>query len=566
MAALDNLPQVGGGSTSAMRTMNNMGNLPVWRQAGLFVGLAASIALGVSVVMWSWKPSLSVLYTGLSEKDASLVLEALNANNTQFELEGVGTIMVPSSEVHELRIKLAAEGIPRGTALGFESLQDAPGFGVSQFMETARYQRALEVELSRSISALHNVESARVHLALPKQSTFLRNRKKASASVLLNLYSGRSLEKSHVAAIAHLVSSSIPDVSVDQVTVVDQRGNLLTEGKQDQQMVISRTQLEYTQQLETGYAKRIVDILDPIVGNNATRAQVTADVDFTSTEQTQELYNPESQTVRSSQLSEEASPSGTAGGIPGALSNEPPGAGVAPEQAAAGVTASAGANLPLNGKRRSIQNFEIDRTISHTRYSVGTLKRLSVAVVIDDKNFVDAGGDNDRRAYTPEELDRITGLVKEAVGFNVERGDSVSVVNAAFTSPVEAEEIIITEAGFWEAPAFWDQIIKVLGTGLAFFLVWMVLRPVLKSLSQEPRPQALATGASSMPMTPSSTMPGHAALTGGMADDKINLDKQTADELIKAAGSQADIAKHVAKSEPGVVAQVIKSWVAEDSK
>ncbi len=544
-----------GQSTPAGRVLSNMSDLPVLRQGALLLGLAASIAIAASVVMWVWEPSFSVLYSNLNEKDLSLVMEALQRDDVQFKVEGSGTILVPGAKVHNLRIRLAADGIPKGMASGFESLQQSQGFGVSQFMETARYQRALEVELARSISTMNNVENTRIHLALPKQSVFLRDRQKPSASVILNLYPGRTLEPGQVAAITHLVSSSIANMEASQVTVVDQRGNLLTDTERDEALQVSRTQLEYNRQLEKDLNDRILTILEPVVGKGAAYAQVTTEVDFTDTEQTQEIYDPEKSALRSSQSTEEQNSAQSNGGIPGALSNEP--AVAAPNAPAAtpgqGATPSA-ATSPTNTRRRNIQNFELDRTVSHTRYSVGRLQRLSVAVVIDDKTINDQSGEVTRQSYTPEEIMRLTNLVKETVGFNEQRGDRVTVVNAPFSTPAPLIIDVVPPA-FWEAPGFWDQVIKIVGVVLIAGIMWKVFRPALQSLAQ-PKPVSVASlsasGAGYM-------------MSGGEDNIALNAQfgKQTAERLLEAAGSQADVVKHMATNEPGVVAQVIKSWVAE---
>lgn len=539
-----------GTSTPAGRALFNMSELPIWRQGALLLGIAASLAIAASVVMWAWEPSYGVLYSNLNEKDLSLVMEALQRDDVQFKIEGSGTIMVPGSKVHNLRIRLAADGIPKGMALGFEGLQQSQGFGVSQFMETARYQRALEVELARSISTMNNVDSVRVHLALPKQSVFLRDKQKPSASVILNLYPGRVLEAGQVAAITHLVSSSISNMEIGQVTVVDQRGTLLTDPERDAALKVSRSQLDYKHQLESDLNDRILAILEPVVGKGAAHAQVSSEVDFTDSEQTQETFNPEKSVLRSSQTTEELNSSQLSGGIPGALTNEPPAA----NQNAPADPAQAGA-APGNSRRRNIQNFELDRTVSHTRYSIGGLKRLSVAVVIDDKSMTDETGEVIREAYTPEEITRLTNLVKETVGYSEERGDRVTVINAPFNN-VQPEIIDVEPPGFWEMPGFWDQVIKVVGMLLIAGIMWKIFKPAFHSLAQ-PRPvQAIPQADSS-------------GYTFGGNDESIPLNaqfgKQTAERLLEAAGSQADMVKHMATSEPGVVAQVIKSWVAESN-
>ena len=315
-------------------------NLTAMRQLGLLIALAASVAVGVAIVMWSTTPNMALLFSGLSDKDTGLVIGALQKQSVRYQLGGTGTVLVPSADLHNVRIQLASQGLPQGTASGFEMLDKPQGFGVSQFMETARFQRSLEVELSRSVMALANVQTARVHLAIPKQSAFLRNRRKPSASVLVNLYSGRTLEEEQVMAITHIVSSSVPDLKVSNVTVVDQNGHLLT--SKDNVRGISASQLKYTQNLEKNYITRIEGILVPIVGAGAISAQVTAVVDFTVSEQTQELFNPDTPALRSAEILEEGA-SVNPQGVPGAASN----------QAGEGANENKNVSQAVNSRRRS---------------------------------------------------------------------------------------------------------------------------------------------------------------------------------------------------------------------
>jgi len=313
------------------QTVQGFQGLPALRQIGLMVGLAASVALGVAVVLWSQKPNYTILYAGLGNKDAGEVVDALKKTGIAFEIDqNTGAVMVASGRVRDARMELAKDGLPEGNAFGFEMLQKDQGFGTSQFIETARYQRALEGELGRTISTLRNVESARIHLALPKRSVFLRERADPTASVMVNLNSGRSLDEGQVAAIVHLVSSGVPYMKPEKVTIVDQRGNLLSNGADSGKMAASSSHRAYTRKLEKTYTDRIRNLLGPIVGAGHIRATVNADLDFTATELTQENYNPDLPALRSEQTSEDITRDGAgASGIPGALSNQPP-AGASP--------------------------------------------------------------------------------------------------------------------------------------------------------------------------------------------------------------------------------------------
>jgi flagellar M-ring protein FliF len=508
-------------------------NLTAIRQLGLFIALAASVAVGVAIVMWSITPNMALLFSGLSEKDSGLVIGALQRQSVRYQLGGTGTVLVPSADVHNIRMQLASQGLPQGIASGFEMLDGPQGFGVSQFMETARFQRSLEVELSRSVMALANVQVARVHLAIPKQSASLRNRRKPSASVLVSLYSGRMLEEEQVMAITHIVSSSVPDLKVSNVTVVDQNGRLLT--SKDNVDGISASQLKYTQNLEKSYISRIEGILVPIVGADAISAQVTAVVDFTVSEQTQELFTPDSSVLRSAEIMEEGT-SANPQGVSEAASNQPGSKGKIVENASQAV----------NSRRRSTEKFELDKTISHTRFAMGNVKRLSVAVVIDDKKIISTDGTVSRSNYSPEEMERFTQLVKEAVGYTVQRGDSVKIINAAFSVPAEPEPL--PEKSIWQQGWFSDVVKNVIGGVLVLVLLIGVLKPVMRSLTR--------IGKEGTNQEPAVTgMPGAAMAAGPQGASHLSAQHDS---------DNVTVVKTAAEQDPKLVAQVVKSWVSHE--
>lgn len=528
--------------------IDGISRLPIVRQFGFMIGLAATIAVGMALYSWVQQPNYGMLYSGLSEKDSAGVVDVLQKARIPFQLGAQGTVLIPAEKVHDMRLKLAAQGLPKGSAVGFESLNEGQGFGVSQFMENARYQRALEVELSRSIGTLANVESARVHLAIPKRSVFLRDRQKPSASVVLSLGNGRSLEDEQVAAIMHLVSAGIPDMDSNQVTIVDQRGRLLTAKHQNSEFAVSSAQFEQTQKLEKTYALRIEELLSPIVGKESVRAQVSTELDFTSNETTEETFNPDKPVVRSEQLVQERMSNGADSGIPGALSNQPPGTATAPETTAkkteAGVKETAAAT-PVNSKQRTVKNYEVDRTISHTRLGSGAVKRVSVAVVIDDKITSGSGGALIRTPYSPEDIERFTSLVKEAVGYNEKRGDSVSVINTPFSVPPKVEPL--PEVPLWKQPDVWDKAKIGFGWALMAILVFGVLRmmgQIAKGI-REARPVV------AVPMSPSGE-----ALPPPTPQPTITVKPPVNVNL--------DAVKGMAKQDPKLVAQVVKGWVAAD--
>jgi flagellar M-ring protein FliF len=530
-----------------------LGGLNALRQIGLMIGLAASVAIGVTVVLWSWAPNYGVLYGALEERDVGMVLDALRANGVDAKLdENTGAVLVPAGKIHDARIKLAAMGLPKGISAGFDALDEKSGFGVSQFMEKARYHRALEIELARTVTHLSSVKNARIHLAIPRQSVFVRNRRKASASVMADLFPGRQLEPAQVAAIVHMVASSVPNLETSQVTVVDQKGKLLTSGASDRQMAMSSAQFEYTRHLEDSLTQRIERILEPMLGASAIRAQVTADVDFTVTEQTRESFNPDTPALRSAQITEEQMSSGSEGGIPGALSNQPPGVATAPETVGEKGAEGVMADAPTRRHSRKIQNYELDKTISHTRYAAGRLHRLSVAVVVDDRVILDDKGKATRMPRTPEQLERLTGLVKEAVGFNIQRGDSVNVMNATFTLPPAPEAL--PELPIWEQAWIQDLLKKLLGAGLVLLLFFGVLKPVMKSLAKPPTAM-LPTAAEG------------AAERQALADDTVSLTGETPVPALggpNGYGQNMAMATQVVEQDPKLVAQVVKNWVAAD--
>ena len=533
--------------------LSGFGNLSMLRQLVLMGGLAASIALGVAIVMWSQQPNYSMLYSGLSDQDALDITNALDRSGIPHKITaGTGTILVPGDRVHEARMKLAGEGLPKGTATGFELLDKEQGFGVSQFMENARYQRALEGELAKTISSMSNVQSARIHLAIPKQSAFVRDHKDPSASVFLNVYGGRPMQAEQVAAVIHLVASSVPNLAPEQVTVVDQTGKLLSSQQSSDQLRLTATQFEYRKSVEDYYMKRIEDILSPILGSNGVRAQVSADIDFTQTEQTQENYNPDLPAVRSEQTFEDHSNGATSpSGVPGALSNQPPVAAAAGGQAQANAN-TADKNSPESSVRKVTRNYELDKTISHTKYQTGMVRKISIAVLVDDHQKINDDGTVERTPLKEDELARLTSLVKETVGFNPERGDSVNILNESFTPPppVEAPPPV----SFLDKPWVWDAgKLAVAAIGVVL-LVFGVVKPLLRNLVEK------------APAVPTVVMGSQGrnemAAVGGMNP----LMQQMQGQLPSPNNYEQQLGaiKGMANQDPKRVAQVVKNWVSTD--
>jgi flagellar M-ring protein FliF len=545
---------------------------PVVRQLGVMVGIALSVALGVAVVLWSQTPGYSPLYASLSQKDASEVMDALKQAGIEFQVDPAsGSVSVPTADLDKARMHLAGLGLPKGGGMGFELLEQDTGFGTSRRVEAARYQRAMEGELARTISSLSPVDSARVHLATPKQSVFVRDRKHPSASVVLKLHSGRVLDKGQVASIVHLVASSVPDLMPSGVTVVDQRGRLLSGEDRTQGIGLSSAQLDYTRELEDHYRQRVLDILVPVLGQDAVRAEVAAELDFTLVEKTQESFNPDQPALRSEQSQEDLSKLSAVQGVPGALTNQPPAAGTAPEQAAGGGNGEA-VEEPLNSSKRVTRNFELDKTISHTRLPTGTLRRLSVAVVVDDRLQADAEGAVTQTPRTPEELSRLETLVREAIGYSEQRGDSVQIVNAAFKPPLPVEPL--PEPPLWEQAWFWDLMRQLGGLLLVLLLIFGVLRPTMKRLTApavvEGAEGAAGAGAGAAG-GPEATFAGREeGLEGALGEADEAAAALPPGEKVRLPGpgsyeNTLEAARQLVRDDPKRVAQVVRRWIAEEA-
>ncbi|MBD8524741.1 flagellar basal-body MS-ring/collar protein FliF [Pseudomarimonas arenosa] len=460
-------------------------DMPGIRQLIQVVMLAAALAIGLWVFFLWQTPSYAPLYGRMSDRDAAEVTEALRAANIPFRLDAAGTVSVPDATLNEARLKLAGQGLPNGSRAGFEMIEGEQGFGVSQFVEGARYQMALETELSRTIATLRPVRDSRVHLAIPKQTAFTRARDKAAASVLLELHPGRALERNQVAAIVHLVSTSVPDLSPERVTVIDQSGRLLSETDPNSDDAVSMRQYEQVQRLQDDYSRRILRLLEPMTGPGRVSAQVSVDMDFTVVEEARESFTPDPTALRTEQTSEQSVTGVSTGGIPGATPNTPP---------TGDPTQGGGAQVngtPQSASRTASRNFELDRTISHSRQSVGRVSRVTAAVLVDNiPGGLDDAGNPTMRPVNEDEIARIQTLVREAIGFSADRGDSVSVVNAAFVAPEPLAPL--EEPPFYENPMYRDYARIALGFIAVLLVLTMVVRPALRSVMSPAPPPRLA--------------------------------------------------------------------------
>lgn len=540
--------------------VDNLTALPVAKQVGLVVALGVTLALVISLVMWSQSKPYTLLFGSIDPQDLNEIVQTLDQEMVDYQIDKAsGGILVPSEQVHSLRLKMAAAGYPKQAATGYQLLDAEQGFGISQFKETTQYHRALEGELAKSVSSINSVKSARVMLGLPKRSVFVRKRQKPTASVVTKLYPGRTLNDQQVSAIVYLVSSSIPNMEAADVTVVDQNGNLLTGNDQAGSMLnMSMKQLDYTRQVELTLSNRIIDLLAPIVGGpEKVRAQVTAELDFTQQEQTRENYQPDPDAIRSEQEIREINRENGPTGVPGALTNQPPRAGIAPEE---GFTKN-GANGGVNSSsEKTTKNYELDRTISHIKNSVGTISRLSVAVVLDDKLTQNEAGEFSRTPLTDDELQRYQQLVRDTVGLDSLRGDTLSVVNASFLS-VPEEEIAATP--IWQEPWFWDLVKQVLAGLAVLIIILFVIRPMLRDLSKRHEiateyPDEVAEEVDDIENTDEISK----------ALEQMNEDVEQAAEEVEAESAEEqqliEKVREIADRDPKLAAHVIRQWLSSE--
>lgn len=559
-SATDNYPAAprkgGAGGGNLIEGLNN---LTLLRQAGLMIGLAASVAIGFAVVLWSQGEDYRPLYASLDQLDSSEVMETLEQNDIDYKIEpSTGALLVPAETIHTARLKLAEVGIPSRGAPGFELMDEDQPLGTSQFMESTRYHRSLEGEMARTITSINSVRSARVHLAIPKRSVFVREPRNPSASVFVEVYAGRQVERDQVRAIVNLVASSISDLNPEAVTVVDQRGNMLSTDGDNEELLLAAKQHEYTRNVEDNLARRIRSILEPVVGGDKFRAEVSADIDFSTTERAEETFNPDQAALRSEQVLNEVQESADmVGGIPGALTNQPPGEAAAPEQIDPETGLPAGQERPRNTREEATRNFEIDRAISYTRGQTGEIRRLSAAVVLDDKEVTGPDGETVSEAWTEEELERLAILVRNAVGFSALRGDSVNVVNSAFAQREEAELAQMPDIAWWQE----DWVQAYLRQGLAVLVILAIifglLRPVLKNLASAGERASDADEERALAALESTGLGGLEGGSGGESTLGLPGPGQGYEQ-------QLNTVKGMVADDPGRVAQVVKSWVNSD--
>ena len=513
----------------------------------LGAGIAALAAVAVALALWSGDGDYKLLYANLSDKDGGAIISQLSQLNIPYRHAEGGALLVPAAQVHAARLKLASAGLPKGSIVGFEMMDNAR-FGQTQFQERLTFQRGLEGELTRSITSLAAVQAARVHLALPNQNGFFREQQKPSASVVLTLYPGRALDRAQIAGIGHLVSSSVPELSPKAVSVLDQTGALLSGAPDAAALGLDAQQLQYVAQLESNYSRRIVDILEPVVGRDNVRVQVTAEVDFSQTESTAEQYAPNQgenarATLRSQQTSEQAgSSSGAPAGVPGAASNQPPLPASAPLTGSAQPLQGMQSGAAGSSRRDSVVNYEVDKTVRVTRAATGSVKRLNAAVVL---NYRAAADKNARPAPLPDdEVEKLTAVVREAIGYSQDRGDSIKVINTPFRAdPVPAP----VELPLWKQPELL-QLLRAAAVPAALALVALLVvfglvRPAMKAALPPPAPRAKQLA---------------------VVDDALPL-ADAAPPAIEAPKGLAQLAdaRRLAKEQPAVVAGVVQEWIGK---
>ena len=528
----------------------------------LGAGVALLVAAAVAAVVMGRQPDYRVLFSNLGDKDGGAVVAQLSQMNVPYKYsEGGGAILIPAERVHDVRLRLATQGLPKGSVAGFE-LMESNKFGMTQFQERLNFQRGLEGELTRSIQALSSVQSARVHLALPNQNGFFREQQKPSASVLVSLHPGRILDRAQLAGIVHLVASSVPELAPSAVSVLDDTGKLLSQSPDSAAGAeINAQQLLYVQQLEQQYSRRIMDILEPVVGRDNVKAQVTAEVDFSQTESTSEQFRPnqtpDSSAVRSQQVLESrGSSTKTATGVPGAVANQPPAPSAAPINGANPATNAGGqqGTEEQTNKRESTTNYEVDKTVKVVRGSTGAVKRLSAAVVVNYQSAEDKGK-TVTKALTPEQIEQMTALVRETIGFNRERGDSVNLMNM----PFQVTAVPATGTPLWKQPEVVDlakTFAWPVGAVLFAALVLMgLVRPALKGSAPAKATAAKPVAGGQLDALEAET-PERPALAAPSRKDEVL--PATPEQL------RLEDARVLAKENPVAVANILKTWLNGD--
>lgn len=536
----------------AVQVLDRLQGMQLARRLGKMLLLAAGIALGLMVFFWSQRPAHVPLYAGLDAKATAEATDLLRTAKIPFRIDpATGAISVPEDHIHDARLKLAGSGLTESGRLGLELMERDPGFGVSQFVETARYQHALETELARTISALRPVREARVHLAIPKPSAFTRQREEASASVVLDLRGGSTLERGQVDAVVHLVASSIPDLAPERVTVVDQSGRLLSDDKRDPEAALSAMQFEQVRRHETSFNQRIRELLEPLTGAGRVNAEVTIDMDFSVSEEARELYNADPR-LRSEQVSENSSTAPGPQGIPGVTSNLPETAGD-PDLAQDVANAT---REPTETSRSATRNYELDRTLQHTRQPPGRIRRVTAAVLVDHVPRPGPDGATVLQPLSDAELQRVEALVRQAVGFDEQRGDVVSVMNAPFVHEAPGD---MSPPPWWKLPQVRDIARLLLGAVVVLALLFGVVRPAIRQITGPvPAREKAATDPARAEVIEDEVPE--------LAEDSATISKPAPIALPSDAyEDRVNQAREAVRADSKRVAQVVKGWLSDEA-
>ena len=532
--------------------------MPTRSKVMMGLGLALLAGAVLAITLWSNQGDFRPVFTGLSDKDGGAVISQLTTLNVPYRHEAGGTILVPANQVYDVRMKLASAGLPKGSTVGFE-LMDKTSIGQTQFNERLNFQRGLEGELTRTITALADVADARVHLAMPQQNGFFREQQKPSASVMLTLRGGRTLDRAQIAGIVHLVSASVPDLAPKAVSVLDQSGALLSSQSADNGTGLDSQQLQYKQQIEANFNKRIYELLEPVVGRENLRSTVTADVDFSQVESTAEEFKPNQGpnaqvSVRSSQTNESSNGNpAMPTGVPGAAGNQPPAPATAPITGqVAPLQAAGGGASSTSSRREAVTNFELDKTVRVTRNATGTVRRLNAAVVLNHRSTTDAKGKTSTAAVSQEELDKLSALVKEAMGFNQERGDSLKVISAPFM----VDKSTPADIPLWKQPFVLDMlrasVVPLALVAVALIAVFGMVRPAIRAAYPPPAPPEEKTELNAVvehenELTVVMGPGGLPALEAPAVNDKLER------------------ARQLAKENPVAVANIMRNWIAGET-
>ncbi|MCB5188009.1 flagellar M-ring protein FliF [Methylobacillus caricis] len=551
---------------------------PLGNKLLLVLGIAAVIAVMTVFWLWSQKPEYRVLFSSYSDKDGGAIVAALEQMNIPYKIaDGGSAILVPATNVHDVRLKLASQGLPKGGNIGFELLENQK-FGVSQFVEQVNFQRGLEGELERTIQSIGAVQAARIHLAMPKATVFTRDQQKPTASVMLNLHPGRALDQRQVSAIVHLVASSVPDLPVSNVTVVDQNGSLLSDNGKDKGLgSLDATQIKYVDDLQQNIVKRVESIIAPLVGAKNVHAEASAEIDFSTVEQAAESYKPnqtpDSASVRSTQTSEaQTLPGQGSGGVPGALTNQPPVPATAPittpAPAADAPTTTTNANVVttttttppgttvttpiMNSEKNMMTNYELDKTVRYQQQPMGGIKRLTVAVVVNHKQVIDAKGKVTSRPLTEDEKKEISDLAKQAMGFNADRGDSLSVVNSSFMPDMTEA---FPEIPLWKDPENIEMAKEWLKMGIGLLVLFLLYRKLMKPMLRKLAPPPEETAE----LAKSDEEDQDAIVSLSNTEAEAGVDARSPAE--RGYKKNLETARQIAKENPKVVASIVTNWV-----